>query len=81
MPIYEYRCRDCGHPFEALVRSSDEPACPACSSHDIERLLSMFAVSSDSTRSQALKDGRRKGAGVKREKDRAQFEYEKNHAH
>lgn len=81
MPIYEYACRGCGHHFEALVRGSEVPECPACSSQDIERLLSMFAVSSDSTRSRALKDGRRRGASVKREKDRAQLEYEKEHAH
>jgi putative FmdB family regulatory protein len=81
MPIFEYACRGCGHKFDALVRGSEVPACPACSSQDLERLLSMFAMSSDSTRSQALKDGRRRGASVKREKDRAQLAYEKEHAH
>ena len=81
MPIYEYECRGCGRRFEALVRGSATPACPACSGRDLERLLSMFAVSSDSTRSQALTDGRRRGARVRKEKDRAQLEYEKEHAH
>ena len=31
MPIYEYRCKDCGNRFEAIVPSSTSPA-PACSS-------------------------------------------------
>ena len=82
MPIYEYECRGCGHRFEFLVLpSSEEQACPECKSADLERLLSMFAVSSDGTRSAALKDGRKRAAGVKREKDHAQLEYEKHHDH
>jgi putative FmdB family regulatory protein len=82
MPIYEYQCRKCSHQFEALVRPPmDAPACPACQSQDLERLLSMFAVSSESTKQQALQDGRRRGSKVKKEKDIAQLEYEKEHAH
>ncbi|MCU0268403.1 MAG: FmdB family transcriptional regulator [Acidimicrobiales bacterium] len=32
MPTYEYRCRDCGHEFEAQQAFSDDPLteCPAC---------------------------------------------------
>lgn len=32
MPIYEYRCSQCGHELEALRKFSDPPllACPAC---------------------------------------------------
>lgn len=32
MPIYDYKCRGCGHEFEELARISDPPAtrCPAC---------------------------------------------------
>jgi putative FmdB family regulatory protein len=48
MPIYEYECRGCGHRFEALVRET-APPCPECQGTDLQRLLSMFAVSSDST--------------------------------
>ena len=32
MPIYEYACSDCGHQFEALVRSTTTPQCPQCQS-------------------------------------------------
>jgi putative FmdB family regulatory protein len=46
MPMHEYRCRDCGNEFEMLVRASDVPACPSCESRHLDRLLSMFAVSS-----------------------------------
>lgn len=32
MPIYEYRCDNCGHEFDTLQKVSDEPLtdCPAC---------------------------------------------------
>jgi putative FmdB family regulatory protein len=83
MPLYEYKCCGCGHAFEVLVRPSDTdaPACPSCQSQDLERLLSMFAASSDGTRSLALKDGRQRGMKIKQEKDQAHIEYLKNHHH
>jgi putative FmdB family regulatory protein len=81
MPIYEFRCRSCGHHFEALVRGLAPPLCPACEGQDLERLLSMFAVSSEGSKAQALKDGRRRSALLRRDKDHAQLEYEKQHDH
>jgi putative FmdB family regulatory protein len=32
MPTYEYRCKDCGHEFEAQQAFSDDPLteCPTC---------------------------------------------------
>lgn len=47
MPLFEYRCRECNHEFELLVRGGTVPACSACGSVDLEKILSMFAVSSD----------------------------------
>ena len=45
MPIYEYSCRKCGHPFETLVLSSREVvACPQCSSERVEKRFSVFGV-------------------------------------
>ena len=32
MPIYEYRCEDCGCDFEELVFGDAKPPCPKCSS-------------------------------------------------
>jgi putative FmdB family regulatory protein len=46
MPLFEYVCRGCDAEFETLVRSSEEPECPACHSHDLERRLSVFAAHS-----------------------------------
>jgi len=47
MPMYEYRCRECGATYEQLRRMSDadrDLECPQCRSEEIERLLSVFAT-------------------------------------
>jgi putative FmdB family regulatory protein len=41
MPIYEYACRQCGRAFEALVRASSVPECPACHSTQLDKQLSV----------------------------------------
>lgn len=81
MPIYEYRCTACGHQFEALVRVNDTPACESCHSTDLERLLSMFAVSSEGTRSASLKVARQKNKKVLRDKAIADQEEIDHHRH
>jgi putative FmdB family regulatory protein len=42
MPIYEYRCADCGHQKEHLQKMSDAPlsVCPACGHGNYAKLLS-----------------------------------------
>lgn len=42
MPIYEYRCADCGLQKEFLQKLADAPvaACPACGSESFSKLLS-----------------------------------------
>ena len=47
MPIYEYRCEDCGTRFEKLVRRSPEPAkleCPSGGKSRLEQQFSTFAA-------------------------------------
>jgi putative FmdB family regulatory protein len=46
MPIYAYRCRDCGKQFSTLVMSGETPACEACASADLEQQLSLIATPS-----------------------------------
>jgi putative FmdB family regulatory protein len=51
MPLYEYRCRDCGHRFEVLQRSgagAEGVECPRCGAARPERTLSTFATASHS---------------------------------
>ncbi len=40
MPIYEYRCPECGDEFEELVFGDDAPLCPKCGCDHTRRLLS-----------------------------------------
>jgi len=40
MPIYEYRCLECGEKFEKLVRfntSTSEIKCPKCGGRKLQR--------------------------------------------
>lgn len=43
MPIYDYNCKTCGHPFEVLVRSDTVPACPKCGGTALEKCVSPLA--------------------------------------
>ena len=81
MPIYEYECRACAHRFEAIVRASDTPKCPSCEGQDLERLISLFAVDSDGTRKNSISSAQQKNARTTREKNHADFEYDRKHRH
>ena len=76
MPIFEYECRGCGHQFELLVLKGTVVACPSCQSADLERLLSGFAVSSESTRQSNLQGARKRFANSRDLKDRKVAETE-----
>jgi putative FmdB family regulatory protein len=43
MPLYDFRCAECGERFEARVAYDERPPCPACGARGSERLLSSFA--------------------------------------
>ncbi len=44
MPIFEYKCGDCGNEFDLLISNSDKEnvRCPECLSTKVEQLLSLF---------------------------------------
>ena len=44
MPIFEYVCKDCNKPFEALVLGSREPECPTCHGKNLAQQISVFSV-------------------------------------
>ncbi len=47
MPMYEYRCNECGRTYEQLRRMSDADTnleCPVCGSQQVERQVSACAI-------------------------------------
>ena len=44
MPIFEYICKDCNKPFEALLIGSQKPHCPACHGRNLAQQISVFAI-------------------------------------
>ncbi|MCI0432845.1 MAG: zinc ribbon domain-containing protein [Gemmatimonadetes bacterium] len=79
MPIYEYRCGDCGHAFELLIRSADTPACPECGSEDLERQTSLPTVRSSGTRDLAMRAARKRDRAQGQDRMHEQLKYEESH--
>ncbi len=80
MPIFDYKCRLCGHEFEQLVRPGCVPEpCPACQGADLEQLLSLPAISTEKSRKRTMGIARKAASEVRREKEHAQREYERNY--
>ena len=47
MPMYEYRCKECGTVQELLRRFAEADTgvdCPKCSSQKVDRIFSTFAT-------------------------------------
>jgi putative FmdB family regulatory protein len=48
MPIYEFKCLQCGHVFELLKLKKEneglEMKCPKCSSSEVEKILSTMNI-------------------------------------
>jgi putative FmdB family regulatory protein len=46
MPIFEYKCQQCGERFASFTRRAvaiKPPFCPSCGSKEAERVFSVFA--------------------------------------
>ncbi len=79
MPLYDFHCRGCGAGFERLVRGAETIACPSCGSHDIDRLLSSFALSTSERRAAAARQSRKLQVAKNRDKVIAEEEYRQKH--
>lgn len=53
MPMFEYRCADCGYEFEELVYGDKKVVCPKCKSEKTEKKLSMFSSAGGSNKGTA----------------------------
>lgn len=61
MPIYEYRCGDCGKRqtilFLTFAQVEEDPACPSCGGRQLTRLISKTAqVLSEDSRLESMAD-------------------------
>ena len=43
MPLYEYRCQQCGAEQEILFRNEDDLVCETCGQRNLEKMLSVPA--------------------------------------
>ena len=58
MPLFEFKCRECGTTFERIVPSSTTPVtCKHCESPKVEKLLSVFAVGPSTRSAPAMDSG------------------------
>ncbi|MFB3926482.1 MAG: zinc ribbon domain-containing protein [Syntrophales bacterium] len=56
MPIFEFKCRDCGKVFEVFFKSRDEQMkteCPSCHCLNAEKIFSVFGSRVEKTSAQA----------------------------
>jgi putative FmdB family regulatory protein len=79
VPLYDFKCLDCGEHFEALVLKANTPSCPACQGVRLEQLISLFSVDSASTRQANINLARKQNAKVHRDKAIADAEAIRNH--
>ncbi|GGA76463.1 zinc ribbon domain-containing protein [Neiella sp. HB171785] len=73
MPIYEYRCDDCGHELEKLQKMSDAPLteCPACNNSSLKKLISAagFRLSGSGWYETDFKSGNKKNLSGDKKSD------------
>jgi putative FmdB family regulatory protein len=64
MPIYEYRCDDCGHQLEVVQKLSEEQlvSCPKCKNDSLKKIISAagFRLKGDGWYETDFKSGKKK---------------------
>src|SRR5262249_48770895 len=80
MPVYEYMCRACGRQFEYLVlKTSPAAQCPSCQASDLEQLVSLCGMSSDTTKQANLDAAHKKAGAAHKEKQRDEHKHLHEH--
>ena len=79
MPMFDFACQGCNNTFELLVRSGDTVRCPACGSETVEKLLSLPALKTSSTRGLAMQAAKRRDKAQATDRVFEQAKYEASH--
>lgn len=80
MPVFEYRCRQCGSEFEYLMlHSSPQAECPTCHARDLEQLISLSSISSETTRQANLNAAHARAAAARSERQRQEHAHLHDH--
>jgi len=79
MPLFDFKCRACGNSFEALVRGNTAAACPSCKSEDLEKLMTLPAVKSETTKELGLRAAKKRDAAQAKDNMHEQLKYEQSH--
>ena len=79
MPIYEYSCNGCGFQFEVLVRGTKTPECPSCHGKDLDRLISLPRVHSQTTRDLSMRAAKKRDASMSKDRMHDRLHYEESH--
>mgnify|MGYP000854500022 CR=1 FL=1 len=64
MPLYSYKCNNCGNEFEILIKSEDrdkEHICPKCGESNSKRIFTSFSTYTKSTSAPSCADGCSRG--------------------
>lgn len=59
MPVYDYKCKDCGFRFAMLIGVTEghrEAACPKCTSKELSQLITSFHAKKSHTETLDLLD-------------------------
>ncbi len=80
MPIFEYSCRSCHDLFEVLMKGrQSHPVCPSCSSTDVDRLLSLPGIQSETTRGLAMRAATERDRRHAQDRIHERLRYEASH--
>ncbi len=79
MPMFDFVCTACQQSFEALVRGSTPPACPACGSTALEKQVALPSLKTSSTHGQAMHAAKKRDAAQGKDRMHEQRKYELSH--
>jgi putative FmdB family regulatory protein len=80
MPIFEYLCLECERQFEHFQRTAGAMVtCPHCGRNNLQRLVSLCGVSSDTSRAANLSAAHNRAAAKRYDKQRS--EHAQHHEH